>query len=145
MHDTFNLHRYLEAQDAVYPQVLLELASGEKRGHWMWFIFPQIKGLGSSSISQKFAISSRLEAMAYARHPVLGERLNQCTKLVIGVEGRRLSEIFSYADDLKFCSSMTLFAASNTENELFRAAIGKYCEGKLDQSTLGILARIDQR
>lgn len=105
-------------------------------GHWMWFIFPQIKGLGRSPISIEFAISSLEEARAYARHPVLGPRLKECTRLVLLVEGRSIEEIFGSPDDLKFRSSMTLFAQASTDDDIFLKALQKYFAGVPDRLTL---------
>src|SRR4029078_12612654 len=100
MNDVFNLERFVEAQDAVYDDVLAELKRGRKTSHWMWFVFPQLKGLGSSPMSQRFAISSLDEARAYLKHPVLGPRLIECCRLVVAIEGKDLHEIFGYPDDL---------------------------------------------
>ncbi|MGO4882844.1 MAG: DUF1810 domain-containing protein [Bryobacteraceae bacterium] len=136
MDDPYNLRRFVEAQDPVYTQVCAELRSGRKTGHWMWFIFPQIAGLGSSATAREFAISSRGEAEAYLAHPVLGPRLRECTGLVTAIEGRTLDEIFGYPDDLKFRSSMTLFSKVNGDDEVFMVALRKYCGGKLDGRTV---------
>jgi uncharacterized protein (DUF1810 family) len=141
MTDAYNLPRFLNAQEGVYGTVLDELRAGRKSGHWIWFIFPQIKGLGHSGMSQKFAITSLDEAKAYLQHPILGPRLRACTQLVLNVEGRNAEEIFSYPDNLKFRSCMTLFLAAATDNALFKDALLKYFDGKPDQSTLDILAR----
>src|SRR5678815_5648454 len=108
--DLFNLQRFVEAQAPHFEQVISELRHGDKQGHWMWFIFPQIEGLGHSLMAKKFSISSRAEAEAYIHHPVLGPRLRECTRLVNLVHCRSAEDIFGYPDDLKFCSSMTLFA-----------------------------------
>jgi uncharacterized protein (DUF1810 family) len=105
----------------------------------MWYIFPQIKGLGLSTVAQRFAISCRQEAEAYLEHAILGSRLRECTQLVINVEGRSMEQIFYYPDNLKFRSSMTLFMNSTTDNQIFKDALQKYFEGKPDQLTLGIL------
>src|ERR1051325_3915875 len=110
MDDPFNLQRFVEAQDPVFNQVLSELQQGRKRGHWMWFIFPQLAGLGHSSMASKFAISSREEGQAYLNHPILGPRLRECSRFVNRVEGRSIQQIFGSPDDLKFRSCMTLFA-----------------------------------
>src|SRR4051795_362744 len=108
--DAYHLERFVRAQNGVFDQVLAELRAGYKSSHWMWFIFPQIRGLGRSPVSIEYAISSREEAKAYLRHPVLGPRLEECTRLVLLVEGRTALEIFGSPDDMKFRSSMTLFA-----------------------------------
>ena len=142
MDDTYNLRRFVDAQDRVIDQVLEELAAGEKRGHWMWFVFPQIQGLGQSAMAQEFSIKSKAEAQSYAAHEILGPRLKECTRLVIAVEGRSIKQIFDYPDYLKFRSSMTLFMACTADNALFKSAIDKYFDGKPDQSTLDILASL---
>ena len=134
--DPYNLQRFVAAQDPVFDEVCSELRAGRKKTHWIWFIFPQIKGLGSSSAAQYYAISSRKEAEAYLRHSVLGPRLRECTRLVNEVEGRSLHEIFGSPDDLKFRSSMTLFAQATGDNQIFLQALRKYCEGEFDPLTL---------
>jgi len=141
MKDEYNLQRFIEAQDQVYAAVLDELRTGGKRGHWMWYIFPQIKGLGHSVMAQRFAITSREEAKAYLEHPVLGSRLRECTRLVLNVEGRSAEQIFYYPDNLKFRSCMTLFMDATTGNNIFQEALLKYFEGQPDESTLDILRR----
>jgi uncharacterized protein (DUF1810 family) len=139
---THDLQRFLDAQASVYEQARSELAAGQKRSHWMWLIFPQIRGLGSSPTAQRFAISGLDEAIAYLNYPVLGARLRECTALVNGLQGRSLGEVFGYPDDLKFHSSITLFAASvdkgspNDDDRVFRDALAKYFEGKADEATL---------
>ncbi len=130
------LQRFVDAQNPVFEQVCVELRQGRKQTHWMWFIFPQIKGLGSSQMATKFAISSRQEAEAYLKHSVLGPRLRECTRLVNQVEGRSVNQIFGYPDDLKFRSSMTLFASTSCENAIFKDALQKYFGGEPDRSTL---------
>lgn len=134
--DPFNLQRFVEAQDTVYAQVLAELKAGDKESHWIWFIFPQIKGLGSSAMAEKFAISSREEAAAYLAHPILGPRLRECAALVNAVEGRSAYEILGDPDDLKFRSSMTLFAVIADEKRIFQEALKKYFDGEYDPLTL---------
>ena len=142
--DRFNLRRFVEAQDGVYEQACAELRVGRKRSHWMWFVFPQIRGLGSSEMAMMFAISGLDEAKAYLKHEILGARLRECVGLVIGVEGRTVGEIFGYPDDLKFHSSVTLFAQAATQlaksgserNEVFEEALAKYFGGAMDQGTL---------
>lgn len=136
MADTYNLVRFVRAQESVFDDVLSELHSGRKDGHWMWFIFPQIKGLGHSHTAIEFAISSREEAEAYLQHPILGPRLRQCTQLVLDVKGRAIKDIFGYPDDLKFRSCMTLFAHVAQDNQIFKDALNKYFEGKPDRLTL---------
>jgi uncharacterized protein (DUF1810 family) len=135
MNDPFNLQRFVDAQSPIFDQVCSELRDGAKRGHWMWFTFPQIKGLGYSQLARKFAISSREEAKAYVEHPILGPRLIECTKLVNLIEGRAIEQIFGYPDDLKFRSCITLFANA-TGNQIFVDALAKYFNGKSDPATL---------
>jgi uncharacterized protein (DUF1810 family) len=136
--DPFHLERFILAQERVYPRVLSELAAGEKMSHWMWFIFPQIQGLGRSPISIEYAISSRDEARAYLQHPVLGPRLKECTGLVLRVEGRSAFEIFDTPDDIKFRSCMTLFAQVSND-DIFQRALDKYFHGVPDRLTLNRL------
>jgi uncharacterized protein (DUF1810 family) len=140
---SFDLEHFVDAQTLVYDQVRQELASGQKRSHWMWFIFPQIQGLGSSPTARRFAISGLDEAVTYLNHPVLGSRLRECAGLVSAVEGRSASEIFGYPDDLKFHSSATLFAeaargkdAAEPANHIFEDLLAKYFNGAPDQATL---------
>lgn len=140
MKDVYNLQRFIDAQDNVFKQVVEELSAGQKQGHWMWYIFPQIKGLGYSVMAQRFAISSQEEAVAYVEHPILGTRLRQCTQLVNNIVGRSIEEIFYHPDHLKFHSSMTLFRTSSTDNKLFNDALNKYFMGKPDRLTLDILS-----
>jgi uncharacterized protein (DUF1810 family) len=134
--DHHNLQRFVDAQNPVFEEVCLELQEGRKKGHWMWFIFPQIEGLGYSQLARKFAISSREEAAAYLNHPILGPRLRHCTRLITLVEGRSIDQIFGDPDDLKFHSSMTLFANATSDNQVFRDALHKYFEGELDRLTV---------
>jgi uncharacterized protein (DUF1810 family) len=138
--DPYDLERFVTAQDSVFKQVCAELREGRKHGHWMWFIFPQLRGLGHSSTARHFGISSLSEAEAYLRHSVLGPRLQECTRLVNLIEGRSSVDIFGYVDSLKFCSSMTLFAETTIENQVFKDALDKYCDGKKDPLTLEKLA-----
>ncbi len=140
MPEEYNLHRFLTAQAPTYHTVLAELQAGRKSSHWIWFIFPQIAGLGHSAMTQQFALSTLDEAKAYLQHPVLGERLRECTQLVLNIEGRSADEIFPYPDNLKFRSCMTLFMTAAPDNTLFKAALAKYFDGRPDQRTLDILA-----
>ena len=126
MKDPFRLARFLDAQQSVYDTVVAELRAGRKRSHWMWFIFPQIAGLGRSATARRYAISSRDEAIAYLAHPVLGRRLRECSTLVAEIERRSITEIFGYPDDLKFHSSMTLFAQAGPEEAIFAACLQQY-------------------
>lgn len=142
--DPYQLQRFIDAQSPVWPVVREELAAGEKRSHWMWFIFPQLRGLGSSFMAQRFAISGLKEARAYLAHPLLGTRLRTCTGLVNAVEGRTLSEIFGPPDNVKFHSSITLFAEAaitqgTTGNEAFAEALDKFFDGVPDAATMKLL------
>ena len=135
MRETYDLERFVRAQKSIYPQALAELRAGQKRSHWMWFIFPQIHGLGSSPMAVEFAISGLAEAQAYLDHALLGARLREITQAVLAIEGRSIGEIFGYPDDLKFHSSMTLFASAEKEG-VFADALRKYFNGAMDQATL---------
>ena len=137
--DSCDLQRFVEAQDPVIEDVKKELRSGRKRTHWMWFVFPQIEGLGRSRRAQRYAISSRDEAKAYLAHPILGQRLRECTELVNAVEGRSANEIFGSPDDLKFRSSMTLFDTVADDPTPFRTALERYYDGEPDRKTLELL------
>jgi uncharacterized protein (DUF1810 family) len=134
--ERFDLERFVDAQAGVYERVCGELRAGRKQSHWMWFVFPQIRGLGSSEMAVRYAISSLDEAKAYLRHDVLGVRLRECAGILIGVQGRTVEEIFGYPDDLKFHSSMTLFAKAAEEEGVFQEALGKYFGGAMDGGTL---------
>ena len=138
----FNLKRFVDAQDPVYDRVRSELTAGEKRSHWMWFIFPQIEGLGYSAMAARYAITSMEEAKAYLKHPVLGPRLIECTELVNRIAGRSINDVLGYPDDLKFRSSMTLFAKVAPDNELFKQAIQKYFAGEYDRRTEELLSQL---
>lgn len=140
MTDLFDLKRFVDAQAPVYQRVLSELRQGQKQSHWMWFIFPQLAGLGHSPMAQRYAIASRDEALAYLGHAVLGPRLRECTALVNAVESRTIREILGSPDDLKFRSSMTLFGAVSSDPE-FATAIRKFYGGTPDRKTLDLLAR----
>lgn len=140
MTDIYNLQRFLDAQDQVYDAVLGELRAGRKSSHWIWFIFPQITGLGHSGMAQKFAIASLDEAKAYLQHPIIGPRLRECTQLVLNVDGRNAEQIFGYPDHLKFRSCLTLFMTATTDNKVFKDALLKYFDGKPDTLTLDLLA-----
>jgi uncharacterized protein (DUF1810 family) len=137
--DRFNLQRFVDAQNRIYQQVCSELRRGVKESHWMWFVFPQIQGLGYSSMSRKYAITSRQEAEAYLNHPILGQRLRECTDIVNRIEGSSIGEIFGYPDDLKFHSSVTLFAEVARDESIFREALRKYFSGKPDEATMKLL------
>jgi uncharacterized protein (DUF1810 family) len=134
----FDLARFLDAQEPIFDRVLAELKRGRKTSHWMWFIFPQMRGLGRSWASDFYGISSRSEAEAYLRHPVLGPRIVECTTLVNGIEDRSAVEIFGETDAQKFHSSITLFAMVAGENSAFLRALEKYFRGDADESTLDL-------
>ena len=134
--DNYDLYRFVAAQNPVYDQVCLELRHGIKMTHWMWFVFPQLKGLSSSATSRKFAISSLEEATAYLEHPILGPRLRQCTELLNATSGRTIKRILGATDSLKFQSCMTLFAQATNDSKVFEDALQKFYEGQNDRLTL---------
>jgi uncharacterized protein (DUF1810 family) len=140
MEDPFDLERFVSAQAGVIANVRAELRDGRKKSHWMRFVFPQIAGLGNSMMAARYAIASLGEARAYLAHPVLGPRLKECTELVLAVEGRTAHQIFGSPDDLKFRSSMTLFAAASPGDSLFAAALARHFGGVPDPATLEKLA-----
>ena len=144
MDDPHDLQRFVKAQDSAYGMVLTELRAGRKRSHWMWFIFPQLAGLGSSPTAAQYAIRSLQEARAYLKHPVLGPRLAECVQAANAVQGRSAGDIFGYPDELKFRSSLTLFlmAATGDGKAPFRRALDKYFEGKGDALTVEKLGRV---
>ncbi len=137
--DPHDLARFVQAQEPVLAQVQAELRDGEKRSHWMWFVFPQLAGLGHSAMARRYAIASLAEARAYLAHPLLGERLRRCTALVNAVPGRTIHRILGSPDDLKFHSSMTLFAAADPDEAVFAAALDRYFGGERDAATLARL------
>jgi uncharacterized protein (DUF1810 family) len=139
MADSFDLQRFVKAQEPVYEQVRQELKVGRKQSHWMWFIFPQIAGLGQSPVSIRFAIASLDEAEVYLAHPVLGARLRECARLTLEVEGKTALEIFGSIDEMKFRSSMSLFARAGPYEGLFQRCIDKYFAGVSDLATLAKL------
>ena len=139
MNDDFDLERFMAAQAPVYPRVVSELRAGRKQSHWMWFIFPQIEGLGHSAMAQKYAVRSRAEAVAYLEHPVLGPQLRECTRLVNTVVGKDIHAILGSPDDMKFKSSMTLFANVTPDNTDFVTALQKYYDGEFDEATIARL------
>lgn len=130
---------FVDAQDPVFDRVVEELSHGEKRSHWMWFIFPQLSGLGRSDMAQRFALQSLDQARRYAADALLGPRLRQCTRLVTQVKGREISQIFGFPDDLKFHSSMTLFALATPDDPVFGLALEKYFKGMKDEKTIWLL------
>jgi uncharacterized protein (DUF1810 family) len=138
MSDSFDLRRFVDAQAAVYPKVVAELSRGRKQTHWMWFIFPQIAGLGLSATAQRFAIGSRAEAVAYLEHDLLGPRLIECTRLVMAASEKPITDILGSPDDMKFRSCMTLFDAVSKQ-EIFAEAIAAFYPDGKDRATLAIL------
>lgn len=139
METDFDLERFVQAQAPVYATVLKELRAGHKRTHWMWFIFPQLDGLGRSEMARRYAIRSGDEAAAYLAHPVLGARLRECATIVDSLDGRTVNQIFGHPDDLKFRSSMTLFADVAPDEAVFQDCIDKYFGGEPDDETLARL------
>lgn len=139
MDDPFRLRRFLDAQEPVYEEVLRELRAGRKAGHWIWFIFPQLRGLGQSYNSTFYGIESVQEAEAYARHAILGSRLLECTRLLNSLDGLTIDQILGEIDAVKFRSSMTLFAAAVPDPADFEQALQRYFGGELDPLTLSIL------
>jgi uncharacterized protein (DUF1810 family) len=140
MDDPFDLARFVEAQGPVYAQAVLELRTGRKTSHWMWYVFPQLRGLGWSPAAHHYGISSLAEAQAYLAHPVLGSRLEECVRLVLDCQGRTAEQIFGFPDVLKFRSCLTLFAAAAPSPRLFTEALGGYYGGEGDPLTLARLA-----
>jgi uncharacterized protein (DUF1810 family) len=139
MDDEFNIERFLEAQNLVFDTVLQELMDGEKRTHWMWYVFPQIAGLGYSSTSIFYAIASTDEAAAYLAHPVLGSRLRECCKILLGLEGVSAFNIFGFIDEQKLFASMTLFACVADNDDTYQAVLDKYFDGLRHRRTLELL------
>jgi uncharacterized protein (DUF1810 family) len=137
--DPFDLQRFVDAQDRVYDRVLAELRAGAKRSHWIWFIFPQLSRLGSSSTANLFGIESLDEARAYLAHPVLGPRLRDCARLVTSTDGRSAEDIFGWPDNIKLRSSMTLFARATDDNADFLAVLEKFYGGQQDPRTLELI------
>jgi uncharacterized protein (DUF1810 family) len=137
----FDLQRFVHAQARDYDTAVGELKAGRKRSHWIWYVFPQIRGLGMSAMSQKYSISGLDEARAYSEHPVLGPRLRECTQVVLDIHGRTAEQIFPDPDDLKFRSCMTLFERAAADPSVFRAALAKYFGGEPDYATLEILEK----
>ncbi|HTQ14166.1 MAG TPA: DUF1810 domain-containing protein [Rhizomicrobium sp.] len=140
MSDPFDLERFIAAQDPVYSRVAMELRQGRKQTHWMWFVFPQLAGLGRSAMAERYALRSLADARAYLAHALLGGRLRECTGLVLAAEGKSAHEIFGAPDDRKFHSSMTLFAEAAPEDALFAAALDGFFGGGRDAMTLALLA-----
>jgi uncharacterized protein (DUF1810 family) len=134
------LERFVEAQERVYEGALAELRSGRKTGHWIWYVFPQVAGLGSSAMSQRYAISSLSEAIAYLAHPVLGTRLRECASIVLDIRDRTAEEIFGSTDAMKLRSSMTLFHRAAPEEPVFAQVLDRYYGGAADEATDARLA-----
>jgi len=134
---------FVTAQDPVYAQVLAELRAGRKQTHWMWFVFPQLRALGRSATALRYGIADLAEARAYLRHPVLGARLGECTGIVGGIAGRTAHEIFGSPDDLKLCSSMTLFAHAAEDPAPFRRVLERYYDGVEDRLTVELITDSD--
>lgn len=139
-----DLSRFLFAQEDVYATALLELRRSRKETHWMWFIFPQLAGLGQSAMARRYAIRDLDEAKAYLDHPVLGSRLLECCRVLLAVPGKSASEIFGYPDDLKLRSSMTLFELAERPSSVFEEVLGKYFGGGRDGPTLELLSVGDE-
>ena len=135
-----NLDRFLAAQQGVYPRALEELRAGRKRSHWMWYVFPQLAGLGLSATAVHYAIADLAEARAYLAHPLLGPRLEECARALLDVPGRTAHEILGSPDDLKLRSSMTLFAQVDGADPVFRRVLERYYDGEADARTLALLA-----
>ena len=133
---TYDLDRFLRAQEGTYEVALAEVRRGRKRSHWMWFIFPQVAGLGFSAMSQRYAIADADEARAYLAHPVLGARLVECCEAALSIEGRSAHEIFGSPDDLKLCSSATLFASVSPPGSVFERVLERYFAGRRDERTV---------
>ena len=142
--DLYDLNRFINAQDKIYNRVLAELKNGRKRSHWMWYIFPQFDGLAQSTTSKHYAIKSREEAIAYLNHPVLGTRLKECTDLILLIEGKTVSEIFGYPDDLKLFSSMTLFSEV-ADDSIFADVLDQYFQSDRDQKTLQLIKKLESK
>ena len=139
MDDNYNLNRFIKAQAVIYETVISELKNGRKTSHWMWFIFPQIKGLGFSSMSIQYSISSIQEAVEYLNHPILGSRIRECTRIVLNTDGHSAKQIFGSIDELKFRSSMTLFNYVQHNEDISELAVEKYFRGLQDNRTLELL------
>ena len=136
------LNDFIQAQNPIYPMVLQELAQGKKRTHWMWFIFPQIQGLGSSAMAQRFAIDNLAQAQAYIQHPVLGARLRECAELLLAHPNKSAFEIFGKPDNRKLHSSLTLFALVTEEGSVFERLLQQFFAGEQDEKTLQVLAQL---
>jgi len=140
MTDPYDLSRFVEAQEGDYEKAIAEIRSGRKHSHWMWYVFPQFEGLGSSFTSRRYAIKSLAEAKAYLNHPVLGPRLLECVEEALGIEGRSAHDIFGSPDDMKLRSCATLFAHVSAADSVFDRLLDKYFNGKVDDKTLQLLS-----
>jgi len=143
--DPYDLHRFTKAQRNTYDNALAELIDGKKQTHWMWYIFPQIDGLGHSTISKRYSIKSIEEARQYLNHPVLGKRLSECVKVILAIEGHSISEIFGHPDDMKLKSSMTLFVCIDSRSLLFARILDKYFNCERDVTTLQLFEKIKEK
>ena len=141
MDDNYNLERFIEAQEGIYKTAVSELKNGHKTSHWMWYIFPQIKGLGFSSMSMQYSISSLREAEEYLDHPILGSRIRECTRIVLDINDYSAKQIFGSIDEIKFRSSMTLFNYVQNNENIFELALVKYFNGIQDNRTLELLSK----
>ena len=137
--DPFNLSRFVDAQEGIYERALSEIRGGQKRSHWMWFIFPQFNGLGFSEISKRYAIKSLAEAEAYLHHPVLGPRLVECAEAALAVKGRTATEVFGSPDDMKLRSCATLFGQVSPRGSAFERLLDQYFGGSPDERTLQLI------
>lgn len=137
--DPYNLQRFLAAQAAAYENALRELERGQKESHWIWYIFPQVAGLGHSPTAQKYAIQSKSEAVAYLNHPVLGPRLQRCSEALLKLEGRSVEDIMGFPDDLKLRSSMTLFAMISKPDSVFHKVLDAFYSAQMDERTIAFL------
>lgn len=139
MNDPYDLNRFMQAQQNDYERALFEVKSGQKRSHWMWYIFPQFDGLGFSPTSKRYSIKSLAEAKAYLNHPILGSRLLECAKAVLSVEGKSAYEIFGSPDDMKLRSCATLFAHVSPAGSVFEQVIDKFFQGERDPKTIHLI------
>ena len=137
--DPYDLDRFVQAQERDYAQALAEIRSGRKRTHWMWYIFPQLSGLGSSAMAGRYAIRSLAEADAYLHHPVLGPRLHECAEAIVGLAGRSAHDVLGSPDDMKLRSSATLFTRVSPAGSVFHRLLDRYFQGEPDRRTLGLL------
>ena len=142
--DKFNLNRFIKAQEETYSSAMDEIKSGSKYGHWMWFIFPQLEGLGSTEMTKKFSIKSLEEAKAYLKNAILGERLLESCEILLKLEDVSISDVMGFPDDLKLRSSMTLFESASSKNSIFSKVLDEYYESSRDNKTLGLLNNLEK-